>query len=111
MGDKKKERWWKANSETDVAKLSAMDVDKVSVVLLDGACFLANEMISSSKSGTKSTKDENSETPKTTAMKLTSGKENESDTEKYGENLVGIRVKVWWPKDLESSMMMEMKKH
>ncbi|XP_027903967.1 uncharacterized protein LOC114163817 [Vigna unguiculata] len=59
------------------------------------------EMLSSPKSGTKSTKDENPETPKTTVMKLTSGKENESDTEKYGENVVGLRVKVWWPKDRE----------
>ncbi|XP_047167670.1 sister chromatid cohesion protein PDS5 homolog C-like [Vigna umbellata] len=96
MGDKKKERWWKANSETDVAKSSAMDVDKVSVVLLDGTCFLANEMISSSKSGTKSTKDENSETPKTTVMKLTSGKENESDMVKtllvYGSKFGGLRI-------------------
>jgi len=33
-------------------------------------------MLSSPKSGTKSTKDENPETPKTTVMKLTSGKEN-----------------------------------
>jgi len=33
-------------------------------------------MISSPKSGTKSTKDENPETPKTNVMKLTSGKEN-----------------------------------
>ncbi|ESW08947.1 hypothetical protein PHAVU_009G087900 [Phaseolus vulgaris] len=77
MGDKKKGGWRKANSETDVAKSSVMDVDK--------------EMISSPKSGTKSTKDENPETPKT----------NESDIEKYGEGLVGLRVKVWWPKDHE----------
>ncbi|KAK8465453.1 hypothetical protein PHAVU_009G087900 [Phaseolus vulgaris] len=53
MGDKKKGGWRKANSETDVAKSSVMDVDK------------------------------------------------ESDIEKYGEGLVGLRVKVWWPKDHE----------
>jgi len=42
MGDKKKGCWRKANSETGVAKSSAMDVDKVSFVLVYGACFLAN---------------------------------------------------------------------
>ncbi|RDX77938.1 Sister chromatid cohesion protein PDS5-like B-B, partial [Mucuna pruriens] len=89
MEDKKKGGRGKVNSETDVAKSSAMDVDK--------------EMISCPRSGTKSTKDENSEeTPKTNVKrKHISGKENESDMKEYGENLVGLRVQVWWPKDRE----------
>lgn len=87
--NKKKGARGKANSETDVAKSSAIDVDK--------------EMVSSPRSGTKSTKDENSEEiPKTNVKrKRTSGKDNESDMKEYGENLVGLRVKVWWPKDRE----------
>ncbi|RDX80536.1 Sister chromatid cohesion protein PDS5-like B-B, partial [Mucuna pruriens] len=89
MEDKKKGGRGKANSETDVAKSSVIDVDK--------------EMVSSPRSGTKSTKDENSEeTPKTNVKrKRSSGKENESDMKEYGENLVGLRVQVWWPKDRE----------
>ncbi|RZC06069.1 Sister chromatid cohesion protein PDS5-like B-B isoform B [Glycine soja] len=64
MEDKKKGRRGKANSETDVAKSSAMELDK--------------EMVSSPRSGTKSTKNENSEdTPKTNVKrKRSSGKEN-----------------------------------
>ncbi|CAJ1973648.1 unnamed protein product [Sphenostylis stenocarpa] len=83
--DTKRRGQGKANSETDLTKSSAMDVDK--------------EMVSS-KSGTKSTKDGNPATPKTTVkIKLNSGKENVSDVKECGENLVGLRVKVWWPKD------------
>ncbi|KAG5045137.1 hypothetical protein AAZX31_06G059500 [Glycine max] len=89
MEDKKKGRRGKANSETDVAKSSAMELDK--------------EMVSSPRSGTKSTKNENSEdTPKTNVKrKRSSGKENESSTKEYGQNLVGLQVKVWWPDDHE----------
>ncbi|KAH1124425.1 hypothetical protein GYH30_014244 [Glycine max] len=89
MEDKKKGRWGKANSEANVVKSSAMDVDK--------------EMVSSLRSGTKSTKNENSEeTPKTNVKrKRSSGKENESNAKEYGQNLVGLRVKVWWPDDRE----------
>ncbi|KAG5048364.1 hypothetical protein JHK85_009467 [Glycine max] len=89
MEEKKKVRQGKANSETDVAKSSALDVDK--------------EMVSSLRSGTKSTKNENSEeTPKTNVKrKHSSGKENESNAKEYGQNLVGLRVKVWWPDDRE----------
>uniref|UniRef100_K7KIF2 Tudor domain-containing protein n=1 Tax=Glycine max TaxID=3847 RepID=K7KIF2_SOYBN len=88
MEEKKKVRQGKANSETDVAKSSALDVDK--------------EMVSSLRSGTKSTKNENSEeTPKTNVKrKHSSGKEN-SNAKEYGQNLVGLRVKVWWPDDRE----------
>ncbi|XP_061365246.1 sister chromatid cohesion protein PDS5 homolog C-like [Gastrolobium bilobum] len=87
--DKKKSGRGKGNSETSVAKTSGIDVNK--------------EILSSLRSGTKSTQDENSEeTPKTNAKrKRTPGKENESDTKEYGQNLVGLRVKVWWPKDRE----------
>ncbi|KAL2346661.1 hypothetical protein Fmac_000661 [Flemingia macrophylla] len=87
--NKKKGVRGKANSEADVAKSSAVDVGK--------------EMVSSLRSGTKSTKDESSEEiPKTNGKrKRTSGKDNESDMKEYGENLVGLRVKVWWPKDRE----------
>ncbi|KHN29621.1 nucleolar protein dao-5-like isoform X1 [Glycine soja] len=87
MEYKKKGGRGKANSEADVAKSS--DVDK--------------EMVSSPTSGTKSTKDGKSEeTPKTNVKrKRTPGKENDSDVKEYGENLVGLRVKVWWPKDHE----------
>ncbi|KAG5018575.1 hypothetical protein AAZX31_06G059600 [Glycine max] len=89
MEDKKKGGRGKANSEADVAKSSAIDVDK--------------EMVSSPTSGTKSTKDGKSEeTPKTNLKReRTPGKENESGVKEYGENLVGLRVKVWWPKDRE----------
>ncbi|KAK7352651.1 hypothetical protein VNO80_18076 [Phaseolus coccineus] len=87
--DRKKGGRGKAKSETDVAKSFAMNLDE--------------EMVSSPRSGTKSTKDESSEeTPKANVKrKLTSGKEDESDMKEYGENLVGFRVKVWWPKDHE----------
>ncbi|MED6171778.1 hypothetical protein PIB30_043996 [Stylosanthes scabra] len=59
------------------------------------------EMVSSTRSVAKSNKDEASEeTPKTKVKrKLTPEKENESDTKEYGENLVGLRVEVWWPDD------------
>ncbi|XP_014501584.1 uncharacterized protein LOC106762282 isoform X2 [Vigna radiata var. radiata] len=81
--DRKKGGRGKAKTETDVAKSSAMNVDK--------------EIVSTPRSCTKSAKDASSEEKR----KLTSGKENEYDTKEYGENLVGLRVKVWWPKDRE----------
>ncbi|XP_027902902.1 nucleolar protein dao-5-like [Vigna unguiculata] len=87
--DRKKGGRGKAKTETDVAKSSAMNVDK--------------EIVSSPRSGTKSAKGACSEeTPRANVKrKLTSGKENEYDTKEHGENLVGLRVKVWWPKDRE----------
>ncbi|WVZ19027.1 hypothetical protein V8G54_006349 [Vigna mungo] len=81
--DRKKGGRGKAKTETDVAKSSAMNVDK--------------EIISTPRSCTKSAKDASSDEKR----KLTSGKENEYDTKEYGENLVGLRIKVWWPKDRE----------
>ncbi|KAK8484297.1 hypothetical protein V6N13_145040 [Hibiscus sabdariffa] len=42
------------------------------------------------------------ETPKTNSKrKHTPSKEKASDSMEYGENLVGLKVKVWWPKDRE----------
>ncbi|XP_014501197.1 transcriptional regulator ATRX [Vigna radiata var. radiata] len=89
IGDKKKGGRTKANPETDLAKSTATNVDR--------------EVVSSPRPGTKSTKDESSEeTPKANVKrKRSSGKENESDVKDYGENLVGLRVKVWWPEDQE----------
>ncbi|CAL0323149.1 unnamed protein product [Lupinus luteus] len=85
--DKKRQGRGKANSETVAAKSSVKEAVK--------------EMVSLSKSSTKSIKDEDSEElPKTNLKrKRTPGKENESGVKKYGENLVGTRVKVWWPDD------------
>ncbi|KAF5456808.1 hypothetical protein F2P56_026247 [Juglans regia] len=83
--DKKKRGRGKAISEKDETKSSTKADDK--------------EMVSSPKSVTKSTKDDSvlEETPKTNPKrKRTPGKEKESD---YGENLVGSKIKVWWPDD------------
>ncbi|KAE9586440.1 hypothetical protein Lalb_Chr24g0402031 [Lupinus albus] len=83
--DKKKQGSGKANSETGAAKSSVKNVDK--------------EMVSLSKSATKSIED-SEELPKSNLKrKHTPGEENESGIKKYGENLVGTRVKVWWPDD------------
>ncbi|KAF7830345.1 Sister chromatid cohesion protein PDS5 like B-B [Senna tora] len=85
--DKKKRVRGKAISETKVAK-SAKDEDK--------------EMLASPKSGTRPPKDEehSEETPKgNSKRKRTPGKENASDIKEPGEDIVGSRVKVYWPKD------------
>ncbi|KAK7260938.1 hypothetical protein RIF29_27239 [Crotalaria pallida] len=85
--DKKRQGRGKANSETGAGKSSVKEKDK--------------EMVSLPKSATKSIKHEDSEqSPKTKLKrKRTPIKENESGTKKYGDNLVGSRVKVWWPED------------
>ncbi|KAG6698147.1 hypothetical protein I3842_08G006500 [Carya illinoinensis] len=83
--DKKRRGQGKAIREKDETKSPAKADDK--------------EMVSSPKSVTKSIKDDHhlQETPKTNSKrKPTPGKENDSD---YGENLVGSKIKVWWPKD------------
>ncbi|TKY58087.1 Sister chromatid cohesion protein PDS5-like B-B [Spatholobus suberectus] len=87
LEDKKKKGRGKGNSGKGLAKSSAKDEDK--------------EMVSSPKSVAKSTKDGHSEeTPRTNLKrKRTPGKENMSNTKEYGEELVGKRVKVWWPED------------
>ncbi|KAF7817297.1 Sister chromatid cohesion protein PDS5 like B-B [Senna tora] len=65
------------------------------LVVSEAAKDEEKEMVSSPKSGTRLTKDEQhpEETPKTTSKtKHSPGKENESHIKEYGENLVGSRV-------------------
>ncbi|GAV59950.1 hypothetical protein CFOL_v3_03481 [Cephalotus follicularis] len=84
----KKRRRTKSFSEKDEMKISPKDDDK--------------EMICALKSTSRSTEDvhHSEETPKTTPKrKRTPGKEKASDTKDYDENLVGSKIKVWWPKD------------
>ncbi|KAI3472926.1 hypothetical protein Pfo_030352 [Paulownia fortunei] len=60
------------------------------------------DIVTSPRSALKSTKDEGNleETPRmSTKRKRTPGTEKASETLEYGENLVGSKVKVWWPKD------------
>ncbi|KAI4316392.1 hypothetical protein L6164_024376 [Bauhinia variegata] len=88
MEDKKRRGRGKSVSDMAAGKSSAKDEDE--------------EMVSSPKSGVKSTKDEqdSEEIPKTNSKrKRTPGKENVSNIKEYDEGLVGSRVKVWWPKD------------
>ncbi|KAE9586919.1 hypothetical protein Lalb_Chr23g0268251 [Lupinus albus] len=87
--EKKKSGRGKASFEKGVVKSSAKDVDV--------------EMVSSPRSGTKSTKKESlAETPKTNVKRKHSSQTgNESDIKEYGENLVGLRIEVWWPDDRE----------
>ncbi|KAE8056284.1 hypothetical protein FH972_013070 [Carpinus fangiana] len=104
LEDKKKRGRGKTISEKDVTKSSAKDDDK--------------KMVTSPKSLAKSTKDDRSleETPKANSKrKRTPDKEKDSDD--YGENLVGSKIKVWWPKDrmfyegVVDSFVSETKKH
>ncbi|MED6115307.1 hypothetical protein PIB30_089216 [Stylosanthes scabra] len=87
LEDKKKRTRGKVNSDKGIAKSTTKDEEK--------------ELVSSPKSASKSTKDElPEETPKISAKrKRTPGKENEEHNNKDGEDLVGTRVKVWWPED------------
>ncbi|KAJ7966255.1 Sister chromatid cohesion PDS5 B-B [Quillaja saponaria] len=58
------------------------------------------EMVSSPKSATKSPKDEQQEeSPKTDLKRKSSTSKDKSEIKEYGDNLVGARVKVWWPMD------------
>ncbi|CAN0888181.1 Sister chromatid cohesion protein PDS5 homolog C [Linum grandiflorum] len=89
--DKKRARG-KAVSEKNMAKSSAKNGN--------------NENISSLKSTIKSARDENpvEETPKTSnKRKRAVGKSAEkgmaSERKVYGEDIVGLRVRVWWPQD------------
>ncbi|CAN1325330.1 Sister chromatid cohesion protein PDS5 homolog C [Linum perenne] len=82
----------KAVSEKNVAKCSTKNDD--------------NENISSLKSAVKPAKDENpvEETPKTNnKRKRVVGKSSEkgaaSEGKVYGEDIVGSKVRVWWPQD------------
>ncbi|KAJ7958504.1 Sister chromatid cohesion protein PDS5-like B-B [Quillaja saponaria] len=60
------------------------------------------EMVFSPKAATKSTKNEcQEETPKTDLKRKRTSSKDKSEIKEYGENLVGARVKVWWPMDKE----------
>ncbi|KAL1097839.1 hypothetical protein V6Z11_D05G063200 [Gossypium hirsutum] len=61
------------------------------------------EVIGSPKSVKPNKQDSHKEgTPKTNSKrKHMPSKEKSSDSMEYGENLVGLKVKVWWPKDRE----------
>ncbi|KAK6162104.1 hypothetical protein DH2020_001945 [Rehmannia glutinosa] len=62
----------------------------------------AKDTVTSPRSPLKSMKDDGiqEETPRmSTKRKCTPGTEKASDTIEYGKNLVGSKVKVWWPKD------------
>ncbi|KAE8682553.1 hypothetical protein F3Y22_tig00111238pilonHSYRG00195 [Hibiscus syriacus] len=61
------------------------------------------EVVGSPKSPKPNKQDSHmEETPKANSKrKLTPSKEKASDSMEYGENLVGLKVKVWWPADRE----------
>ncbi|GFQ06806.1 DNA mismatch repair protein msh6 [Phtheirospermum japonicum] len=62
----------------------------------------AKDKVTSPRSPLKSLKDEDiqEDTPRMSSKrKRTPGTEKASDTIEYGKNLVGSKVKVWWPKD------------
>ncbi|XP_059643018.1 sister chromatid cohesion protein PDS5 homolog C-like isoform X2 [Cornus florida] len=88
LEDGKRRGRTKGPMKKDKTKSSAMDVDK--------------EVVSPSKSNTKLAKDDGhiEEIPKTNSKrKRTPGKVTASDSVELGENLVGSKVKVWWPDD------------
>ncbi|KAJ0030839.1 hypothetical protein Pint_12497 [Pistacia integerrima] len=94
-----KKRKEKAISGKDVTKSSTKEDKVLSLWLLD--CNLV-ELVSSPKSAAKPIKDErrSEDSPKTNSKrKRTPGKEKATDTEELGENLVGSKVKVYWPHD------------
>uniref|UniRef100_A0A6M2F4H2 Tudor domain-containing protein n=1 Tax=Populus davidiana TaxID=266767 RepID=A0A6M2F4H2_9ROSI len=84
--DKKRLSRGKAASEKHATKSSTKDDDK--------------EKTPSSKSAAKSAKEEQhlEETP-VTSTKRKRGDEKGSDIKEFDENVVGSKVKVWWPKD------------
>ncbi|KAL8475227.1 hypothetical protein ACS0TY_031586 [Phlomoides rotata] len=87
--DGKKSGRAKPTSEKDVRRSSAREDH-------------GKDIVTSRKSPLKSTKKEGTleETPKmSNKRKHTPGKEKPSETSEYGDNLVGSKVKVWWPKD------------
>ncbi|KAL2548767.1 Tudor/PWWP/MBT superfamily protein [Forsythia ovata] len=86
--DDKKHGHVKARVEKDKLKSSAKDD--------------AKDMVASPRSPKKSSYNESNqeETPRTsTKRKGTPGTDKASGTIEFGENLVGSKVKVWWPKD------------
>ncbi|KAG6739221.1 hypothetical protein POTOM_056812 [Populus tomentosa] len=84
--DKKRLSRGKAASEKHATKSSTKDDDK--------------EKTPSTKSAAKSAKEEQhlEETP-VTSTKRKRGDEKGSDIKEFDENVVGSKVKVWWPKD------------
>ncbi|KAI5556158.1 hypothetical protein BDE02_18G016600 [Populus trichocarpa] len=84
--DKKRQSRGKAASEKHATKSSTKDDDK--------------EKTPSTKSAAKSAKEEHhlEETP-VTSTKRKRGDEKGSDIKEFDENVVGSKVKVWWPKD------------
>ncbi|XP_058785938.1 sister chromatid cohesion protein PDS5 homolog C-like isoform X2 [Vicia villosa] len=124
--DEKKLGWGEANSETGAAKSSSVGVDKemVSSPRSDTKSSENEKLEETTKTSAKrkhALEDEKleetpktsakrkpaedeklGETPKTSAKrKPASGRKNGSGVKEYGENLVGLRVEVWWPKDRE----------
>ncbi|XWS70491.1 hypothetical protein CRYUN_Cryun03dG0052600 [Craigia yunnanensis] len=87
LEDKKRRAQGKVVPEKDGTKASIKNDDE--------------EMVASPKSVRPNKHDSNmEETPKTNSKrKQTPSKEKASDSIEYGENLVGLKVKVWWPKD------------
>eukprot|EP00258_Populus_trichocarpa_P042806 XP_024458825.1 WASH complex subunit 2 isoform X4 [Populus trichocarpa] len=86
--DKKRQSHGKAVSEKHVTKSLMKDDDK--------------EKTHSTKSAAKSAKEEHhlEETPVTsTKRKRAAGDEKAPDIKEFDENVVGSKVKVWWPKD------------
>ncbi|KAJ6295366.1 hypothetical protein OIU78_023397 [Salix suchowensis] len=84
--DKKRQSRGKAASEKHATKSSTKDDDK--------------EKTPSTKSAAKSAKEEHhSEETPVTSTKRKRGDEKGSDIKEFDENVVGSKVKVWWPKD------------
>ncbi|KAK8509357.1 hypothetical protein V6N13_062408 [Hibiscus sabdariffa] len=85
--DKKRRARGKVIPEKDGTKTSTMNDDE--------------EVVASPKSVKSSKHDSHmEESPKTSSKrKHTPIKDKASDSMEYGENLVGLKVKVWWPKD------------
>ncbi|KAL4331897.1 hypothetical protein GQ457_07G044020 [Hibiscus cannabinus] len=89
LTDSKRQARGKVVPEKDRAKTSTKNDDE--------------EVVGSPKSVKPNKQDcQTKETPKTNSKrKHTPSKEKASDSMEYGENLVGLKVKVWWPKDRE----------
>ncbi|XVF35666.1 hypothetical protein REPUB_Repub18cG0165800 [Reevesia pubescens] len=89
LEDKKRRARGKVLPEKDGTKTSTKNDDE--------------EMVASPKSVKSNKHDSHMEkTPKTNSKrKHTPSKGKASDSVEYGENLVGLKVKVWWPKDRE----------
>ncbi|XP_054818826.1 sister chromatid cohesion protein PDS5 homolog C isoform X2 [Prosopis cineraria] len=85
----------KENKRQKQGKVSDLDVAK--------SANEEKETVSSPKTGTRLIKDEQylEKTPKKNLKRKSTPGKDDSDIKVYGENLVGSRVKVWWPEDHE----------